>query len=307
MSGCFAVFHKQLGDLVLLEPALSRLRDHHGDPVRLMTRNGHADVVSLMEGVRAVKGLPLRPSEALYCFDPLNKSALRSFLAPAWKKHLVAPEKWELHWHHPFVFPRTSNPDMTDTYIAEYFWQHTPVPAAKPFRPPVLTPPPDGWAPEGRSPGGYVLLNATSGWKKKMWTAEGWTAVLKSLGTDCPVILTSAGTQWQLAHCGRITAATGSTFLTTTPKQFLWLCANARMVLTVDGAASHLAAAFGVPCFTLFGPTSVAHWHRPAPNHVAYQAPPGSDGACRLRMLPPEPVVEAFGKWMSRLPGAATS
>jgi len=266
-----------------------------------MTRNGHADLVSLMEGVKAVKGLPIRPLKALYCFDPLNKSALRSFLAPAWNKYLVAPEKWELHWYHPFVFPRTSNPDLVDSYIAEYFWEHTPVPSTKPFRPPVLNRPPDDWAPEGWEPGRYLLLNATSGWKKKMWTVDGWTAVLKSLGPDCPIVLTSAGADWQRDHCGSIAAATGSSFLSTTPRQFLWLCANARMVLTVDGAASHLAAAFGVPCFTLFGPSDLGHWHRASQHQTAFQAPPDTDGVRRLSKLPPEPVVQAIRQFLDNL------
>lgn len=307
MRGCYAVFHKQLGDLVLLEPALARLRDHHDAPVMLMTRNGHADLVLLMEGVRAVKGLPFRPAKALYCFDPLPKSALRSILAPTLTRHLVAPEKWELHWYHQFLFPRPSNPDLANCYIAEYFWKNTPVPSTKPFRPPILKPPPGDWAPEGVEPGGYVLLNATSGWKKKMWTVAGWTALLKSLKPDCPVVLTSAGSDWQRDHCGRIATATGSAFLSSTPKQFLWLCANARMVLTVDGAASHLAAAFGVPCFTLFGPTSIAHWHRPAPGNFAYQAPPDFDGVQRLRTLPPELVVEAVGKFLENLPKSVSA
>ncbi|MEI6070505.1 MAG: glycosyltransferase family 9 protein [Verrucomicrobiae bacterium] len=298
MSGCYAVFHKQLGDLVLLEPSLSRLRDFHGTPVRLMTRNGHADLVGLMPGVEVVRGPALVPAPALYCFDPLNKSALRSALAPVLKRHLVAPEKSELSWYHPFVFRRPSHPELGGSYISEFFWKNTPVPSGQPFRPPVLKPPPDGWAPDGWEPGGYVLVNATSGWKKKMWTVEGWAAVLKLL--DCPCVLTSDGAGWQTAHCGGIAEASGSALLATTLRQFLWLCANARMILTVDGAASHLAAAFGVPCFTLFGPSNIAHWHRPAPRHAAFQAPPDSDGVRRLKKLPPEPVIEAVRQFLSR-------
>jgi ADP-heptose:LPS heptosyltransferase len=296
MSGCYVAFHKQLGDLVLLEPALSRLRGHHGEPVMLMTRNGHADVVELMEGVQFVKGMPLRPADALYCFDPLTKSSLRSALAPAGRRFLIAPEKRESQWFHPLLFSRPTNPDLRDSYIAEYFWQHTPVPAAMPFRPPVLRPPPREWAPAGWEPGSYVLVNATSGWKKKMWSIKGWTSVLNALPRDYPCVLTSVGSGWQKEHCEAIASATGSVLQPTTMRQFLWLCANARAVLTVDGAASHLASAFSVPCLTIFGPTSLAHWHRPAPNHVAYQAPPDNDGKRRLRKLDPAPVIEAMAK-----------
>lgn len=294
MAGCYVAFHKQLGDLVLLEPALSRLLAHHGKPVRLMTRNGHADLVALMPGVKFVKGLAFSPARSLYCFDPLNKSAFRSFFAPVLKRHHVRPAQVELHWYHPLVFSRPLNPELGDSYVAEFFWANTPVPAHGPFRPPVLSKPPDDWAPEGWKPGEFILVNPTSGWKKKMWTVEGWTAVLRSIGSGCPFVLTNAASEWQSVHCEGIAAATGSAIQPTTLRQFLWLCANARAVLSVDGAASHLAAAFGVKCFTLFGPSILAHWHRPAPGHIAYQAPPNSKGIRSLKKLAPGPVIEAL-------------
>lgn len=294
MSGCYAAFHKQLGDLVLLEPALSRLRDHHGAPVRLMTRNGHADLVALMPGVEVTRGLALAPARDLYCFDPLNKSALRSLLAPVFKRHLIRPEDRELRWYHPLVFSGHRNPELGDAYVAEFFWTHTPVPANGPFRPPVLSLPPDEWAPSGWKEREFLLVNPTSGWKRKMWTETGWTDVLRSLGGRYSFVLTNAGDTWQRLHCEEIAAATGAAIQATTLREFLWLCARARAVLTVDGAASHLAAAFGVTCFTLFGPTQLAHWHRPAPNHIAFQAPKNDKGVRSLRKLESRSVIEAL-------------
>jgi ADP-heptose:LPS heptosyltransferase len=294
MAGCYVAFHKQLGDLVLLEPALSRLLAHHGEPVRLMTRNGHADLVRLMPGVEFVKGLALAPALSLYCFDPLNKSAFRSLLAPVLERHLVRPAQAELHWYHPIIFSRPRNLELTDSYIAEYFWANTPVPANGPFRPPVLSRPPDEWAPEGWKAGKFILVNPTSGWKKKMWTVEGWTAALNSLADRHRFVITSAKADWQVAHCRGIAAATGAAIQPTTLRQFLWLCANARAVLSVDGAASHLAAAFGVKCFTVFGPTIMEQWHRPAPGQRAFQAPLNEAGIRSLKKLESAPVVEAL-------------
>lgn len=299
MPGCYAVFHKQLGDLVLLEPALARLREFHGAPVRLLTRNGHADLVRLMSGVGAVRGQPLAPAGDLYCYDPLNKSALRSLLAPAARRHLVIPERAELAWYHRFLFPAPAGPELGDSYVAEFFWERTPVPAAGGFRPPRLAAPPAKWAPDGVPSGGFVLVNPTAGWRKKSWTADGWAALLKSLGPR-EIILTGGGAGWQVEQCRAIAGAVGAGFPKTSLREFLWLCANARLVLTVDGSASHLAAAFGVPCFTLFGPTSVANWHRPAPGHAAFQAAPDTDGVRRLRKIPPEPVIAALAEFLAR-------
>ena len=301
MSGCYAVFHKQLGDLVLLEPCLSRLRDHHGAPVRLLTRSGHAPLAELMSGVQFVRGLPLAPAGQLYCFDPLNKSAMRSLFAPVLSRRFVPAERRELRWFHPVLFPRVQTPDLGESYVAEFFWTHAPVPAKAPFRPPRLERPPEAWAPPGRAPGSYLLVNPTAGWRHKSWTADGWSQILKAL--DEPALLTGAGSDWQVAQCREIAEKAGgqveSIASSTSLREYLWLCANARAVLTVDGAASHLAAAFGVPCLTLFGPTNIRNWHRPAPGHLALQAPTGNDGHCRVRNLDPAAVLEAAQRLLS--------
>ncbi len=295
MSGCYAVFHKQLGDLVLLEPALTRLREHHGAPVRLLTRSGHAPLVSLMPGVRQVRGLPLKPLGHLYCFDTLSKSATRSLFAPALRKLLLPAERREMSWFHPVIFPRVESPELGDSYIAEFFWSHTPVPAAGAFRPPVLNPPPEAWKPRVPIPDRYILFNPAAGWQRKSWTAGGWVQVLKAL--DAPVLMTGGGSDWQCAHCGEIAAGAAGAVTNiaggTTLPEYLWLCANARAILTVDGVATHLAAAFGVPSLTLFGPTSSRNWHRASGQQISLQAPAGKDGICRMRNLDPSRVVAA--------------
>ena len=62
--------------------------------------------------------------------------------------------------------------------------------------------------------------------------------------------MTSASMDWQIQHCREIQEKSGSLVRSlasgTTLENFLWLCSRARAVLTVDGAASHLARAFGV-------------------------------------------------------------
>ena len=169
MSGCYAVFHKQLGDLLLLEPALARLRAHHGGTVSVLTRSGHAPLLRLMDGVRIQRGLTLTPRGHLYCFDPLNKSALRSLLVPAAKKHCILPEKAEAAWYHGPFFGDLIAPGLEDSYVAEYFWSHVPVPSDGPFRPPRLTAPPAEWRPQSVGMEPFVLLNPTSGWRQKNW------------------------------------------------------------------------------------------------------------------------------------------
>jgi len=306
MSGCYVVFHKQLGDLLLLEPALSRLRAHHGLPVCVLTRNGHAPLLEIMPGMRFQHGLALTPRSHLYCFDHQNKSALRALLIPARHKRAILPEKREIAWFHRPLFGDPIVTELGDRYVAEYFWDNTPVPATGPFRPPRLNRPPDAWKPPGFSHEPYVLLNATSGWRHKSWLPERWAEVLRDLHTEHGIrfVLTSASTDWQIRHCHEIETLAGP-FVTslasgTTLENFLWLCAHARMVFTVDGAASHLATAFGVRSLTLFGRTNIHNWHYPAARHIALQAPASRDGICRLRDLAGPGVLEAArALWMN--------
>jgi ADP-heptose:LPS heptosyltransferase len=90
------------------------------------------------------------------------------------------------------------------------------------------------------------------------------------------VIITSGGQDWQVEHAGRIAEGAGerAVFLggRTRIEEFLWLVAHARMVLGVDGAASHLAAAFGGKSLTLFFRTNPHNWHLPTGRSVALLA-----------------------------------
>jgi len=295
MPGCYAAFHKQLGDLVLLEPALSKLRDSHGGPVRLFTRGGHAALVELISGAVSAQGLAVSPGADFYCFDPLRKSALRAITSPVLRRHLIVPEDRELQWFHPWIFRRAPSPEIGDSYVAEFFWDHTPVPSDASFRPPRLERPPDSWAPLDIARNSFILINATSGWRMKMWTPAAWAAVIAGLESDVPILLTNGGHTWQSEHCQKIIELAGGPvrILPSTMREFLWLSANARAVLTVDGSASHLAGAFGTPVLTLFGPTNINNWHRPGPRNIALLAPETGREQRHLRDLAPADVLAA--------------
>jgi ADP-heptose:LPS heptosyltransferase len=307
MSGCYAVFHKQLGDLVLLQPALNRLCQHHGAPVECMTRSGHGPLLQLMPGVRFRRGVPLAYRRHLYCFDPLNKSALRSMLAPSSIKKCVLPEKREMRWFHRPLFRELIVPELGDRYVAEYFWETTPVPTSEAFRPPRLDQPPDEWKPLGVGDQAFILVNPTSGWRQKSWLPEAWGQLLAALrnDTDLEFVMTSASVDWQIEHCREIEEKSGSLVRSlassTTLKNFLWLCSRAKAVLTVDGAASHLARAFGVNSITLFGPTNSRNWHYAGDGSIAVQAPPSKDHVRRLRNLAPEVVLEVARRMLNSM------
>ena len=258
-----------------------------------------------MNGTRFQHGPALTPRSHLYCYDHQNTSALRALIIPARTKRAILPESREIAWFHRPLFGDLIVTELGDRYVAEYFWDNTPVPAEGPFRPPRLKQPPDTWKPPGFDAEPYVLLNATSGWRHKSGLPERWAGVLRELHAEFGMrfVLTSASTDWQIRNCHDIQKLTGPSVRSlasgTSLENFLWLCANARMVLTVDGAASHLSAAFGVRNLTLFGRTNIRNWHHPTATSLALQAPPSRDGIRRLRDLAVPGVLDASrALWM---------
>jgi hypothetical protein len=89
MSGCLVIFHKQLGDLILLEPALRRLAHANGHSVDLITRSGFQPMGSLMPHVSFRSKPNTKIYDALWCFDDRRKSAFYSLLSRAREKHLL--------------------------------------------------------------------------------------------------------------------------------------------------------------------------------------------------------------------------
>lgn len=73
-STVLAIYHKQIGDLVLLESALRRLARATDSAVDLITRSGFQPLVSLMNGVSFRRKPALRRYDVLWCFDDVTRS-----------------------------------------------------------------------------------------------------------------------------------------------------------------------------------------------------------------------------------------
>jgi len=277
------ICHKQLGDMTLLEPTLHKLSLAAGRPAELLTRSGHAPLVSLMDGVEMTGRAWLRRFDAIFCYDDLDKSAVHAMLAFAPRKDLLLRAPGEVTKWNRRAFGEIRSPGINDAYLARYNWDYTIVEAREPWRPPMLRQPPDAWRPEDFSAEDFVLLNSTAGWKSKRWKSSSWAVVAKGLlDAGVPrIVVTSGGQDWQREHSKKIADALGDRALylggATRLEEFLWLTSRARMVIGVDGAASHLAAAFGGKNLTLFFRTNPHNWHFPTERSLALLAQPGED------------------------------
>ena len=265
------IFRKQLGDVLLLEPALAKLAASTGEPVMLATRPGFGPLLELMEQVIPAPRMLLRSASQVISFDPTPKAGLWALTTLAKEKRLIVTRPRNLHAWHSWVY-RTAcaAEDETEFYRAEYFFNVMPCQSAMTFRPPHLRQPPRKWLPASL-PESYVLLHATSAWQRKSWPHASWAKVLAALHAQGvgPFVVTGGNAQWEAGYAAALQQDSGVPLINlcgrTSLQGYLAAVNRASLVLCIDGSATHLAAAFRRPSVTLFGPTHPLHWHFPSP------------------------------------------
>jgi ADP-heptose:LPS heptosyltransferase/glycosyltransferase involved in cell wall biosynthesis len=308
------IFHKQLGDVVLMEPALAKAAAASGTNVTLNTRAAFAPLVQLMPNVEPAGTLPLEAASMVISFSPRTRAAIKAALTPADKKLAIFNNPSQTRWWHRLIYhDGCSVLGNTSLYRGKYFFDAMPCEERIQYRPPSLTPPPSHWLPQGL-PGDYVLVHATSAWKRKSWCAENWAAALDVLHDSGvgPFVCSSGPDEWEKAFIRSIQAATRASLINlagkTSLQNYLAIIANSRLVLCIDGSATHIAAAFRRPCVTLFGPTNPLHWHYhsehstliDARRFVDHQNPPTD-------AIPVEPVAAAAQTLWKAFPTPPTS
>jgi ADP-heptose:LPS heptosyltransferase len=141
----------------------------------------------------------------------------------------------------------------------------------------------------------FVVLHPGSARQEKLWEAARWAQVIERFhpDNDFDLILTSGASKHEQTHIAaikketrqRITDLSGKTDLLTLAA----LIGQARLLVTVDSAPMHLAAAAHTPQLILFGPTNPFHWR------------PRESPALILQGKSPQPVSE-FSPVQPRLP-----
>ena len=110
----------------------------------------------------------------------------------------------------------------------------------------------------------YIVFHPGSARQEKLWEPGRWAQVIERFGqdNDLDLILTSGASKHEQAHIAAIKNETkiidlsGKTDLLTLGA----LISEARLLVTVDSAPVHLAAAAHTPQVILFGPTNPFHW-----------------------------------------------
>jgi ADP-heptose:LPS heptosyltransferase len=120
----------------------------------------------------------------------------------------------------------------------------------------------------------YAVLHPGTARREKFWQVDRWAEVARHLieTHNLRVIITTGSDADERVHAAEIQSAIcNPQSAIDTPADlcaFASILANACLVVSVDTAAVHLAAAFHRPQIALFGPTNPFHW-RPRHNRAA--------------------------------------
>ena len=298
-TGAAVITFKQLGDTLLLEPALRHLRSRFGVPPTLFAKPGFEPLIELMADARVPAEFSGR-FDQLWVFEPGTKAARKALFTRAREKKAVLLRPKYLQWYHRLIFDRirTEQPGFFE-YRARFL--HREVGGADAdFRPPTLKAPPEAWAPRTCLPSDYLLLCPTAAWESKRWSTESWGEAIEGIAARCslPMLMVGGGSSWERTHASQIEASAAPAIANlvghTSLRELLFLVSKARGALCIDGAVAHLAAAFDVPSITMFGPTRSDEWHWPTSRSVALCAADYSgDEQPSLSCLPSAPVVAA--------------
>lgn len=137
--------------------------------------------------------------------------------------------------------------------------------------------------------GGYAVINCAASRPSKQWPAERFGRVARHLG-EChglPTVVTWGGPR-EAEIAGRIMLKGGGHAVLaprTSLPQLAALLRRARLMLASDTGPLHLAAALGVTCIGLYGPTRAENSGPYGSHHVVIQAPSGRAVSRRDRLV----------------------
>ena len=112
----------------------------------------------------------------------------------------------------------------------------------------------------------FVILHPGSARREKLWEPERWAEVIEYFGRNdgIDLVLTSGQSQDEQTHIAAIKNRTQQEIIDLSGETDLLtlaaLIGQARLLVTVDSAPVHLAAAMRTPQVILFGPTNPFHW-----------------------------------------------
>ncbi len=276
---------KRIGDLILTTPAIAAVREKFPRAeITLVISNGTRELLPAIRGVdRALiaRGnlrdaanwvtVARRKYEYAIDFTRNDRSAFLTFLSAARKRlttdHPKQRVKMRALSYNELVDTPIGNVHTVDYHLAllEPLGIHgasqtlrLDIPASKIEEAARVLK-------DARIAGDFLLLHPGSARAEKFWEAERWAAIIAhAAARNLPVVLTGGNAAMEMEHLSAIKKTARASFVDLSGKlDLLTLAAiiqRARLLVTVDSAPMHFAAALQTPQVVLFGPTNPLHW-----------------------------------------------
>jgi predicted lipopolysaccharide heptosyltransferase III len=278
---------KRIGDLILTTPSIAALREKFPDAsLSLVVSPAVTELLPAITGIDKVFTVRGKTDDAFdwialslgrfdYCLDFTrnDRSAFLTFLSGARKRitsdHPNLRTKMRARSYNEFVDAPVGSLHTVDYHLAllKPLGIEEASPAIRLHLPQSTLQEAEKLLTAAQVGEEFVVLHPGSARAEKFWEANRWGQVIdhctQEAGIKC--VITGGRSAIEQAQIAAIKAATKSDVIDLSGKTSLLTLAalvrNARLLVTVDSAPMHFAAAWGTPQVVLFGPTNPFHWH----------------------------------------------
>lgn len=294
------VYHKQLGDTLLLESALHRLYADGANHLVCYARPGYETLIQHLDTpVQAAKGWGGAADQVLI-FDPGLRSLLRSRSVIAASHTLLTFSEYYVKPIHRLAFKQIRLLDQQQLYRGHYLFDLIPEEIGSgPYRPPTMKRPTVVSPLQPTRP--YIVFHLTSAWRRKCWETDHWCRVLRWIvgHSDLDIALTAGPQPWEADVAESLERDLNHPRIVwkrqTRLTDIFSLVADARLVVSVDGFVAHVAQAYRTPLVVLFGETNPHHWFDNRPGDTCLRAPlPSGGGKPSMADLTAERVIQVL-------------
>lgn len=281
---------KRIGDLVLTTPAIAAVREKFPRAeISLVVAPGNRELLPAIPGLDRGQTARDWPAIARQKFDHCidfthnDRSAALTFLSGARTRitsaHVKLQSKIRALAYNQFVPSGLGDLHTIDHYLSflEPLGIHEPSSALR-LEPTISAlAQADRVLAENEIAGEFLLLHPGSARLEKFWQPERWSEILTfALEAGFPCIVTGGPSPLEQTHLEKIKGASRAPFLDLSGRIDLLaltaLIKKARLLVTVDSAPAHLAAAMQTPQVVLYGPTNPLHWRPRATPALILQA-----------------------------------
>jgi predicted lipopolysaccharide heptosyltransferase III len=278
---------KRIGDLILTTPAIAALREKFPDAnLSLVISPAAQGLIPAISGIDKFLVVRGKPDDVLdwialgvgkfdYCLDFTrnDRSSFLTFLSHARKRitsnHPNLRTKIRARSYNEFVESPVRLLHTVDYHLALL----KPLGISNPSRtirldlPEATLEKADQLLRVAQAGNEFVIVHPGSSRPEKFWEVDRWAKVIDHIvqerQTKC--LLTGGRSPIEQAHIAKIKSATASEVIDLSGRTDLLSLAavvrKARLLITVDSAPMHFAAAWDTPQVVLFGPTNPFHWH----------------------------------------------